>query len=166
MVQERSDSKHSELVRELKRQIRSLDLIDYTRGGIFSKGFTPDVLINLGGTIHDWVVIEVINSQRMLKHDLGGLIIVNSNLKAEGQSIRENIVVINSANITHDQWCDALPLVDQLRSNDRSNLICLRSEDISVFTSWLKRIMLESLIEKIEKANEELVSRFIESHES
>jgi hypothetical protein len=162
MVQEESDSEHNRLVRELKRQIHSLNLMPYFRGGVFSKGFTPDIVINIGGTIHDWVVIEVINSPRMLKHDLAGLYIVSTNLQAEGQSVRKNVVILNPANITHDQWLDTLPLVDQLRSTFAG----IWANDIGYFTSLLKKVVRESLMEKIENANEELISRFFESHES
>ena len=160
MVQEQSDSEHGRLVRELRSQVRSLELIVYSASGIFSKGFTPDIVTNIGGTINDWVLIEVINSQRMLKHDLAGLLIVNTNLKAEGQSIRKNIVVISSANITHDQWCDTLPLVEQLRSVGQSNFIGIWSKDVSGFTDLLKQVMRERLLEKVENINEELISRF------
>ena len=164
MFQKQSDREHGRLVQELRSQVRSLELIVYTAGGIFSKGFTPDIITNIGGTVHDWVVIEVINSQRMLKHDLAGLLIVNTNLKAEGQSIRKNIVVISSPNITHDQWCDTLPLVDQLISLDQKNFIGIWSEDVGNFKNLLKQVMQERLLEKVENVNEELISRFFENH--
>jgi hypothetical protein len=162
LVQEESDSEHNKLVRELRRQVHSLDLIVYTRGGMFSKGFTPDIVTNIGGTIHDWVLIEVINSQRMLKHDLGGLYIVNTNLKDEGQSIRKNIIMVSSTNITHNQWCDTLPLVEQLRSLRQSNFIAIWSKDVNYFTDFLKQTIREHLIENIENVNEELISHYFE----
>jgi hypothetical protein len=70
--------------------------------------------------------------------------------------------MVSSANITTDQWCDALPLVEQLRSLRQSNFIGIWSKDINHFTDYLKQTMREHLVEKIENVNEELISHYFE----
>lgn len=85
-------SEHQGLVEQIRGKLHELGLMTWRKSGVFSQGFIPDILTNVGGTQHDWVIIEVINTQESLVRDIGGLLVVLANIEKTGQSVRRIIV--------------------------------------------------------------------------
>jgi len=79
---------HDELVQRIEKEIESLGLLIMRRTGVFSRGFLPDIVVNIGGGYDDWVIIDVINTSSSLKRDIAGLLTIKANAERKGYRIR------------------------------------------------------------------------------
>lgn len=133
---------HNKLVRELQKQIQSLGLILMSHGGVFSEGFRPDIVINVGGCKDDWVIIDVINSRRQITHDIGGLLTVKANVENIGYPVR-GIIAVFSDRIRTETITKHIYLIRQ-----HPNFIITQPSD---FKDTIQDLMVQSAKEKLDK---------------
>jgi hypothetical protein len=131
---------HDELVREIEKEIESLGLLTMRRAGVFSRGFLPDIVVNVGGGCEDWVIIDVINTSSSLKRDIAGLLTIKANAEKRGYSIRGILGVCSNRIRTIENYT---ALIEQF-----PNFIMVRPPDVKVY---LERWMFESAKEKLNK---------------
>lgn len=131
---------HNELVRELENEIHSLGLLAMSRAGVFSKGFRPDIVTNVGGCYDDWVIIDVINTSSSLRRDISGLLFTKANAEKKGYSIRGILGVCSDRIKTAKNY---IALIEQY-----PNFILIRRSD---FKDTLKMWMIESAKGKLDK---------------
>jgi hypothetical protein len=135
-----NSKEHDELVREIEQEISSLGLLLMTRRGVFAKGFLPDIVINVGGSVSDWVIIDVINTPDSLKRDIAGLLTIKTNVEKKGYSVRGILGVCGNRIRTTENY-DAL--VEQY-----PNFFMVLPQDVK---SYLEMLMFESAKEKLDK---------------
>jgi ribosomal protein S17E len=135
-----SSKEHDELVREIEQEILSLDLLIMSRRGVFSKGFLPDVVTNVGGSNSDWVIIDVINTPDSLKRDIAGLLTIKTNAEKKGYSVRGILGVCGNRIRTIENY---IALIEQY-----PNFFMVLPQDVK---DYLKMMMFESAKEKLNR---------------
>jgi hypothetical protein len=111
-----------------------------SRSGVFSRGFLPDIVVNVGGGSDDWVIIDLINTSSSLKRDIAGLLAIKANAEKKGYSIRGILGVCTNRIRTIENYA---ALIEQY-----PNFIMVRPSDVKFV---LKKWMFESAKEKLNK---------------
>jgi len=141
---------HQEFVRMLREEIQSLELYFLPVNKFICRGFKPDIAVLVGATSDDKVIIDAINDPRSLNHDIAGLLKIMTNLDKEGVRYRK-VIGVCSERIKDKDISNCKALIEQYRK-----FVLIRPWE---YKTLLQQLMLESAREKIEKVNNELLTR-------
>lgn len=144
-------SDHAKLVKEVEAQIRSLGLMVMSKTGAFCQGFNPDIITNVGGSVDDWVIIDVINTQESLARDIGGLLVVKANIEKTGHWVRA-LIAIRGGKVTKTSGVKAL-------IHRTPNFWLLELDSLKYI---LKALMLRSAKETVRKYGDKVLKSILE----
>jgi hypothetical protein len=101
---------HTQLVRECENKIHGLGLITFRKTRDWS-GFIPDIVTNVGGKRHGWVLIDIVNSPSSLIRDAGGLLLAKATIEMRSSDKVRALCVLTSKNVVETRVID--PLIAQ-----------------------------------------------------
>jgi DNA-directed RNA polymerase subunit RPC12/RpoP len=136
---------HDKLVNQLKETIFSLGLFHLPLNRHLCRGFKPDIITMVGAQNDDIVYIDAINARDSLNRDIGALLKLKANLDDATIPYRMFLGVCNdSMEKKHLDDFEAL-----IRRTHKFKLIY--GSDLK---EVLRKLMLESALEKVERGNQ------------
>ena len=144
---------HEEFLKQIREATDSLGLLKLTIPNYLARGFRPDLLVMCGVDEGDRVYIDAINTKASLDRDVGALLKLKANLDENCISYRQ-VLGVFSDGIEQKYLDEFIALIGQ---NPKFLLI-----HHSMVKSILKKLMLTSMLEKLEKLNQEKLERYFE----